>query len=548
MLVGLLSLSFGVSKSCTPSLPRPATQTAAPLTAPVDGHRIQIVGDQFYLDGVRLLVKASFYEYHPVGTNPWEVKPPREVIRRQLRELKDAGFNAIRWFNITPEGLAVCEEEGMLVFVQFWIDHEGDFSDPNFRRANLERLRKLVRECRKHWNIIGYLVTNEPNLHTATSDAEIKVFMDHLFEIRDMVKQEDPGAFVSYDDWPSLAWLDHSMWDFIAFNVYTWSPIVTTRHGMGYRPYLEHLKRTLAPDRPLVILEYGVSCSPNDTTGYGYGGWSEEGQAEEAIKMLTDILAAGSAGACYTHFADQIWKGGSNAEQDDNPEEWFGMLALDPAGGPEMKGRWRPVYHAHMAYYMGILLEPAPCATVRGVQRILLHSEKTGSARFRIGEGDCVPMTHAKGPWWVADWDTTTVADGLQRVEVIMRGPWGIEPRREAHVVVANHQPDPHALDVKVETSAAAIQTGDPLTARISVRHKDASPAADQNIHWGVYEHRGWGIDPQTAVTGDDGTVAVPIETDGLLGMVTISAGVDVEEPPYRRAFGDLATVRVGMD
>ena len=549
-----LSICTGVMGCSSPPKP-PASalvispkSNEAPLVSTGGLRRVEIVGDRFHLDGSPLLIKGCLYEYHPVGKNPWDVHPPPPIFRRQIRALKEAGFNAIRWSNPTPGSLKICEQENMLIFVQFQIDQNGDFFDAKFRADTIARLREVVRQVRDCTNIVGYLAMNEPYLHTASSCAEIDATMRLLTEVRDMVKKEDPGAYVSFDSWPSLAWLDYSSWDFVCFNVYPWSPVMTSKYGMGYRPFLDYLKNTLARDKPLIIMEYGVSVGPYDVSGYGYGGYTEEQQAAESIQMLRDILAAGAAGATYTHFADQIWKVGSNAEQDDDPEEWFGMLALDLKGESAMEGRWRPVYYAHRDFYRAVLLEPAPCSAVSGAQRIFLISENAKEAIYRIDDGRWHKLERGPGPSWIGNIDTASLTDGLHRVEVSAEGNWAGKVLLDAWVVVANRAKDPFALDVRIATSSRSVQLDEPLTATISVHRLNGAPAANVAVNWAMYEHRYWNFDPQTAVTGPDGTAEINIETPREPGWITISAGVDVTNGPYQRRFGGLATVAVGTE
>ena len=519
-----------------------------PAVSAGNARRVTIQGDRFYLDGAPLLIKGSFYEYHPVGTQPSEVHPPIEIFRRQIRELKAAGFNCIRWFNPTREALKICEQENMLVFVQFWIDSSQNFADAEFRTETVARLRDEVRQTRQCSTLAGYLVANEPYLHTASSIAEIDTTMGFLTELRDIVKKEAPDAYVSFDSWPSLAWLDYSAWDFVCFNVYPWSPILTTRDAMGYRPFLEHLKTSVARGKPLVVMEYGLSVGPYDVSGYGYGGNTEEQQATESVNMLRDILAAGAAGAVYTHFADQIWKVGSNAEQDDDPEEWFGMMALDMTNrGPEMRGRWRPVYYAHKDFYRAVLLQPAPFATATGSQAIVVYSENAKEAVYRIDEGRWRKLARGPGPTWAGTIDTASLTDGLHHVEVSVDGPWDGKASPDAWVVVSHRIKDPFTLHVTVTPSSPSIQLDEPLTATISVHHVDGTPATNATINWAMYEHRYWNFDPQTAVTGPDGTAVVEVETPREAGWITISAGVEVTNGLYHRRFGGLATVAVGI-
>ena len=525
----------------------PKFQETSPTTT-TSTRRIQIVGDRFQLDGAPLFIKGSFYEYHPVGTHPANVHPPVDVFRRQIRELKAAGFNCIRWFNPTREALQVCEQEDMLVFIQFWIDQSGDFADAQFRADTIARLRDMVRLVRGCRNIAGYLVINEPFLHTASTAAEIDTMTGLLAELRNMVKKEDPGAYVSFVSWPSLSWLDYSAWDFVCFNVYPWSPIMTTKDGMGFRPFLDHLKTAVAAGKPLLIMEYGLSVGPYDVSGYGYGGNSEERQASESVNMLRDILAAGAAGATYTHFADQIWKVGSMAEQDDDAEEWFGMLALDMTNsGPEMRGRWRPVYHAHRDFYRAVLLKPAPLSAIAGTQSISVYAETAREAVYRIDEGRWQKLERGPGPTWNATLDTTSLKDGLHRLEISAEGEWKGKVPLEAWVVVANRGKDPFALDVKVIPSSRSVQLDEPLAATISVHHLDGTPVTNATVNWAMYEHRYWNFDPQTAVTGPDGTAVVNVGTPREPGWITLSAGIDVTNGPYQRRFGGLATVAVGI-
>ncbi|NCC52194.1 MAG: hypothetical protein EOM20_13390 [Spartobacteria bacterium] len=522
-----------------------AAQAAAPLQIEDSAKRIQIRGDAFYVDGVRAFINASFYEYHPAGKLPWQVTPPSHVLRRQIRELKAGGFNAIRWFNTTPRGLQICREENMLIFVQFWIDQEGDFHDETFKADNIRRIRNAVKKFKAYDDVIlGYLVMNEPYMHLASCQADVDATLNHLVAVRDAIKEEDPQAYVSFDNWPSLAFLDHSYWDFIAFNVYTWGQVTGTPHGMGYRPFIEWLKKKHAADKPLVIMEYGASVCSSEPA---YGGGTEEGQMTNSILMLRDIIAAGAAGACYTHYADQIWKEGEPDVQDDHPEEWFGMRTVDINGSAEMEGRWRPVYFALKNFFRAVLVEPASCATVRGTQRILVSSPHGEDIRYRIDDGPWLLMDKAPGAWWTAMLESTTLQDGLHAIEIQADGPWENKVMLKEYVVVANTAPDPYALQVKVTAKAPFVQEGAHAEATVQVTHMDGRPAAGQPVHWLAYEHSLWETFPQIIQTGDDGTAHLNDQAPHGCGWMTICAGVDVEEGPYKRSFGDMDVVAVGI-
>jgi hypothetical protein len=527
----------------------PLTTPEPPLHIPTNGfRRIRIVGDRFYVDGRQEFICGSYYEYHPIGTNPWDVHPPDHVFRRQIRELKAAGFNAIRWYNTTTNALAICREEDMYVFIQFWIDQAGDFSDPAFRQANLDRLRGQVRTFQPYDDVIaGYLVMNEPYYNEAMNGPTIDHIQSHLREVRDMIKAEAPAAPVALNDWPLGDALDHSFWDFICFNIYDWSPEQTT-NGIGYRPYVEWVKRVHAPDKPLVIMEYGGSVSPTALDEYGYGGWTEQEQADRSLQMLRDCIAAGCAGATYTHYADEWWNKGSNAEHDDHPEEWFGMLDLDSDGGIEMEGRWRPVYYAHSNYYRAFLVEPFDCATWQGMERVLLYSKEATAVVCRVDDGEWQALSSTDiAPWWRIEIATTNWSDGLHLFETGAQGPWSGTITNAVRVVVANESTDPRALSVRITPSSFNVTSGGALTVVIAVHHLDGVPVAGCDVAWGIFEGCTWGFTKGNATTGTDGTVEVSIPTAELNGQIWISAGIDVQQEGYQRRFGDITCVRVGM-
>jgi hypothetical protein len=99
---------------------------------------------------------------------------------------------------------------------------------------------------------------------------------------------------------------------------------------------------------------------------------------------------------------------------------------------------------------------------------------------------------------------------------------------------------------VRISPSCRSIQPDEPLTATISIHHLNGAPATNVTVNWAMYEHRYWNFDPQTTMTGPDGTAEVKVETPREPGWITISAGTDVAHGPYRRRFGGLATVAVG--
>ena len=85
---------------------------------------------------------------------------------------------------------------------------------------------------------------------------------------------------------------------------------------------------------PLLISETGLSISPHTSyecsrSAYGYGGNSEEEQAEGVIQNLKDIKTTKLplAGVVIYEYLDSWWKSGSSSTQNpDETQEWFGLV------------------------------------------------------------------------------------------------------------------------------------------------------------------------------------------------------------------------------
>jgi hypothetical protein len=154
-----------------------------------------------------------------------------------------------------------------------------------------------------------------------------------LSELYDYAKSLDPNHFVTHANWPPLDDLDLSFFDVISFNIYTYWPLKVV--DRGYYDYIRNLSERY-PEKPLLVTEFGYSTSPDGPGDGGYGGNSEEEQAELIKECWNAIVDAECIGGMVFEWNDEWWKNNcygedKNTHESDDPEEWFGIIAVEGA-------------------------------------------------------------------------------------------------------------------------------------------------------------------------------------------------------------------------
>ena len=247
--------------------------------------------------------------------------------------MKQANINTIRTYDQVPEEiLDTATKHGIDVIEGIWIAQAGDFSDETFKDNCKTHIKEVIDRDKNKPCIIGWCIGNELNEGNvrAVGKEETEKFLSELY---DYAKSLDPNHFVTHANWPPLDDLDLSFFDVISFNVYTyWPPKVENR---GYYKYIREL-RGKYPEKPLLVTEFGYSTSPDGPGIGGYGGNSEEEQAELIKECWNAIVDAGCIGGMVFEWNDEWWKNNcygedKNTHESDDPEEWFGIIAVEGA-------------------------------------------------------------------------------------------------------------------------------------------------------------------------------------------------------------------------
>lgn len=258
----------------------------APVRPEARGKFIFAGGKKFFIRGVTygpFTPSADGCLYHD-----------RETVAADFAEIAELGANAVRTYTVPPRWLLdVAAEHGLRVMVGFGWEQHITFLDETKRRKAIEsKVREGVRQCAAHPAVLSYTIGNEiPSPIVRWYGAEkIERFLGRLYNA---VKEEDPGALVSYVNYPSTEYLKPPG-DFVCFNVF-----LESEPALG--AYIKRL-HNLSGDRPLVLAEIGLDSISN----------GEDAQASALAWQIRTAFAAGCAGAFTFSWTDEWHRGGAD--------------------------------------------------------------------------------------------------------------------------------------------------------------------------------------------------------------------------------------------
>lgn len=326
---------------------------------------IEITDGWYFIDSNKFFIKGIGYETHTrPGQVPWIYSFDADLIRYDLQRIKDAGFNTIRtWSALKEEELQLVEVSGLKMLFGIWIDPQGNFGDQSFKTTALNHVNEVLSYSKKYNCIIGYLIMNEPQVaHIYNSGSQN--LLDLWNAVIELIHLKHPEIPVSFSNTMIGDYIKMNPFDFAAYNAYVYNP-VTLSNSHGYAGYLRYLKNNRAPQKPLVITEFGLSVSPGTPSDqYGYGGNSLEQQSEGDLFMYRELIDAGAQGGTVFQYHDGWWKGGNEYYHDNNVEEWFGLIEFTSLN--DKYGTPRPVWSAFKKYNKAIITDPKNEQIIKG--------------------------------------------------------------------------------------------------------------------------------------------------------------------------------------
>jgi GT2 family glycosyltransferase len=236
--------------------------------------------DKLYVRGV------TYGTFRPNGDGV--AYPDPATVERDFAQMAASGINSIRTYKVPPRWLLdAAERRGLFVMVGLaWEQHIAFLDEPGRAASIHERVRAGIRACAGHPAVLCYAIGNEIAAPVVRWHGRKRVerFLDRLCEI---AREEDPGALVTYVNYPSTEYLDVRGADLVCFNVYL-------EERATLEAYLARL-HNLSGDRPLVMGEIGL-----DSRRHG-----EESQAEVLQWQLDAIFRSGCAGAFVFAWTDE---------------------------------------------------------------------------------------------------------------------------------------------------------------------------------------------------------------------------------------------------
>ncbi len=547
------SFSEALGRSDQPKPTAPRATPAPPAESPqpqAGAHRVEVRGEWFYVDGEPFLVKGIGYSPYRPGQVPWRDQVDLAVMERDFQRIAAAGFNTIRtWSPLRPEALALADRYGLMVLQGIWVERQGNYSSKAFQEAVVSIVRREVERADGHGNILAFLVGNEllPERVYETGAPAVEAVLRRAAQV---VRETGPGRLVSYANWPTLAFLDPSPWDAICFNLYPYEP-ANVSHVFGFRGYVEHLKRTAARSKPLVISEVGLSVSPVAGSKAGYGGMSRAVRREELLKLWDALFQGGAQGGVIFEWNDEWWKQGDSAgdeetHEDGDPEEWFGLVEF--TASDRVDGSTRPAYDALKTYNQAILLSPVSGRWYQQQVPVTVYATPAVTqVRARLNKGQWHAAVKVNRHWW-----KVLVPIGPNEAP----GEHGLtlEAYDDAHRLIARQErpvlvgdgPIPALASLTTDrVSYEADHALESVRYTITVTDPLGHPLPERPVYWSVIEPLANTNLTQTKTTDANGRV----EGTYLVhepGLLLLSAATPIDPAiPARRAGTEVAvTVR----
>jgi O-antigen biosynthesis protein len=373
--------------------------------APAFGARQRIVTPRPIVRGKALFVGTQKLQVRGVTYGPFSSEAgggfDPGTAARDFRQMVSAGINAIRLYS-HPERwlLDIAHEHHLYVMVGVpWEQHIA-FLDTGAADGIELAVRDAVRVCAGHPAILCYAIGNEIPASIVRWHGRQRVER-FLARLARAAREEDPGALVTYVNFPPTEYLRLPDFDFLSFNVYLEQRELLER-------YLARLQN-IADDRPLLLAEIGLDSRRN----------GERQQASSLDWQLEAAAAAGCAGAFVFAWTDEWHRGGHEILDWD-----FGLTTRARAPKPALEAvrcAFSPharVPSAHTPRISVVVCSYNGAAT--------LGECLEGASRLRYPDYEVIVISDGSTD------ETAQIAAGFAGVRVIETGQLGLSAARNA--------------------------------------------------------------------------------------------------------------------
>jgi GT2 family glycosyltransferase len=488
--------------------PNAAVASRPPGRPEVHGKFFRVGGEKLYLCGVT---------YGPFAPGPDGEPYDRGKTHEDFARMSEAGVNAVRLYTPPPEWLldAATDHDLYVMAGLAWEQHVTFLDDRERAESIIERAHKEVAACAGHPALVAWAVGNEipapiVRWHGAS---RVRRFLSRLY---DASKRADPGAAMTYINFPTTEYLELDFLDFVCFNVFL-------EDRGPFEAYLHRLLN-LAGDRPLVLAEIGL-----DSRTHG-----EQAQADLLDWQLRDGFAAGSAGAFAFSWTDEWHRGGEEifgwqfglTDRERVPRPALARLSEAFASVPISPDPGAPRISVLICTYNGARTLDETCATVakleyRNFEVIVVDDGSTdNSAEIATRYGFRVISTENRG---LSSARNTALAAATGEIVAFIDDDAMPDPQWLIYLADAFARTDfvavggpnlPVPGDGAVADAVAAAP-GNPIHVLMTNREAEHIPGCNSAFRTDALRRIG-GFDPEFRTAGDDVDVCWRLQDEGL--------------------------------
>ncbi len=264
-----------------------------PKAIPVlEGVRPAVKGKFLFVDDEKFYIRGVTYGPFRPDEEGCEYHTP-EQVEKDFSLMAANGINAVRTYTVPPRWLLdVAQRHGLRVMVGLpWEEHVTFLDSKKLARDIEKRVRLGVRSCAGHPALLCFTIGNEipATIVRWFGRRRVEAFLERLYLA---AKQEDPGALITYVNFPTTEYLELPFLDFVSFNVY-----LETREKLeGYLARLQNI----AGERPLVMAEVGYDSIRN----------GDEAQSRTLDWQIRSTFGTGCSGVFIFSWTDEWHRGG----------------------------------------------------------------------------------------------------------------------------------------------------------------------------------------------------------------------------------------------
>jgi GT2 family glycosyltransferase len=485
------------------------------LPTPAIDARPEVHGKFFRVGGQKLYLRGVTYGPFAPAHDGELYDPVR--AREDFAAMAAAGINTVRLYTPPPNWLLdLAAERGVYVLAGLaWEQHVTFLDDRHRANAIVERVAGEVAARAGHPALLGWAVGNEIPAPIARwhGGNRIRSFLARLY---DAAKTADPGAAVTYVNYPTTEYLELDFIDFVCFNVFL-------EHPGPFDAYLHRLQN-LAGDRPLVLTEIGLDS----------GTHGEELQAQTIDWQVRGAFASGCAGTFVFSWTDEWHRGGAEitdwhfglTTRDREPKPALGLLTSAFAAAPLHLGPAPPRVSVLLCTYNGAGTLEETCTAISEItypnmEVIVVDDGSTdASAEIAARHGFTVISTVNHG---LSSARNTAVAAATGEIVAFVDDDAMPDPDWLTYLVDTFRRSDFAAVggpnlpvpgDGAVADAVAAAP-GNPIHVLVTDREAEHIPGCNAAFRTDALREIG-GFDPQFRTAGDDVDVCWRLQDRGL--------------------------------